>query len=306
MEEKEKCSIFERLILSIFMTSTSIENDFLRVTIKHRGAELCSLFNKQTAIEYMWQAGEAWPKHAPVLFPIVGQLKENVYRFKNKEYNLERHGFARTKDFSIHTSSLNKLVFVLKEDEETLSHYPFHFELYITYELQQNMLAVSYEVKNTSDESMLFSIGAHPAFKVPLLAQEYYSDYYLVFNKSETASRWLLRKGLIDIPVPFFDSQTILPLSHSLFKEDALVFKGLQSDMISLRCKKSEHGLHFRISNYPFLGLWAAKDSNFVCIEPWHGIADSVNASGDMNDKEGMIRINKGENFSCNYSIETF
>jgi len=98
----------------------------------------------------------------------------------------------------------------------------------------------------------------------------------------------------------------VLPLSHSLFKEDALVFKGVTSDTISLRCKKSEHGLHFNMKGYPYLGLWAAKNANFVCIEPWHGIADNVHTTGDLKDKEGIIQLPENENFCCNYSIETF
>ena len=288
------------------MKSTKIENDFLSITVKHAGAELCNLFNKQTSIEYLWQGGNAWPKHAPVLFPIVGQLKENKYVYNGKTYTLERHGFARTKDFTVHSTTHDKVVLVLNDDEETFIHYPFRFNLFITYELKQNILLVSYEINNKSNGDMYFSLGAHPAFNVPLLAQEYYSDYHLEFNKHETAQRWLLQNGLIDKPVDFLADENILPLSHSLFKEDALVFKGLISEIISLRCKRSEHGLHFRMKDYTYLGVWAAKNANFVCIEPWHGIADNVHATGELKNKEGIIRLSENENFCCNYSIETF
>ncbi len=288
------------------MDDVFLENDFLKIKVKHKGAELCSLFNKQTALEYVWPAGDEWAKHAPLLFPIVGQLKNDQYEYKAKMFTMERHGFARTKNFRLKSNTSQSLTFILESDAQTMLHYPFAFQLEVSYTLHQHLLAINYKVINPVSDELLFSIGAHPAFKIPLLKEEFYSDYYLQFNHPENADRWLLCAGLIAESTPYFTNRDQLPLSHSLFKDDALVFKNMQSTIISIRCKKTEHGLHFKMDGYPFLGIWAAKNANFVCIEPWHGIADGVNTSGMLENKEGIIKLSGHNEFNCAYSIETF
>lgn len=283
-----------------------IENDFLKVSSKPFGAELTSIFNKKTGLEYLWQAGEKWSKHAPVLFPIVGQLKNNIYKYKGEEYHLDRHGFARTKTFELHQQQPGSIEYILKSDDDTLKAYPFYFQLKIKYELDGNTLKVIYIVTNTGSEKMFFSIGAHPAFKVPLNSNENYYDYYLEFDKEELADKWMLNNGLLDNTVkPSLNGKT-LPLKKSVFYEDALVFKKLKSEIISIKSKKHDHGLNFKFKGYPFFGIWAAKDADFVCLEPWHGVADNVESNQQFENKEGIISLEEGKNFTCNYFIEVF
>ncbi len=284
-----------------------IENEFLIVCSKPEGAELCSIFNKQTNLEYLWQAGPAWPKHAPILFPIVGQLKDNLYHHNGKKYSLDRHGFARTKTFKLIDEQQSSVEYQLTSSSETLDVYPFEFDLKIRYELQGANLKIIYIVQNKGNNEMLFSIGAHPAFKVPLVEGENYGDYFLEFNKEENADRWLLNKGLLDNnSKPMLENTNTLPLTKSLFYEDALVFKNLKSNVISLKNKKNNHGLHFKFENYPYFGIWAAKNADFVCLEPWHGIADSVISDQQLKNKEGIISLPPGKEFYCEYSIVTF
>jgi galactose mutarotase-like enzyme len=285
----------------------NLENDFLRILISDAGAELQSIINKKTNLEYLWQAGAEWPKHAPVLFPFVGQLKNNSYYYINKEYHSNRHGFAREKIFHAEAEGNQKILFSLSDDEQTKLQYPFHFRLGIHYEILENTLIVSYSVNNTDKNNLLFSIGAHPAFKVPLRLNEQYDDYYLRFEKNETIERLLLTNGLIsDQTIPFLNDSNILPLNKSMFYDDAIVLKNLQSELISLKNKKTNNGLHFIFKGYPYFGIWAAHDANFICLEPWHGIADRTDHNQNLKDKEGIISLPSGENFICSFSIIPF
>jgi galactose mutarotase-like enzyme len=284
-----------------------IENDFLIVKAKAEGAELTSIFNKKTNLEYLWQAGKEWAKHAPVLFPIVGQLKDNSYFYNGESFSLERHGFARSQEFGVRSSKQHMMEFVLNSSDETLKIFPFQFELKIIYSIVDDKLNVRYEVKNADSKKMLFSIGAHPAFKIPLTETDSYEDFFLEFNQNEFAERWKLQNGLIaDKKEIVLINTNKLPLKKSLFYNDALVFKSLKSDLISIKSQKSNHGLHFCFKGFPYFGIWAAKDADFVCLEPWNGIADSVNHNQQLENKEGIMHLEPGKTFTCEYAIETF
>ncbi len=284
-----------------------IENDFLIVKAKSEGAELTSIFNKKTMLEYLWQAGKEWTKHAPVLFPIVGQLKDNVYFYNGEKYSLERHGFARGLPFAVGISETNRMELVLNSSAETLKIFPFQFGLKIIYSLEGNTLNVKYEVSNRGNEKMFFSIGAHPAFKIPLSVKETYDDYFLEFNKKELAERWKLQSGLIvDEKEIVLNNTNILSLRKSLFDNDALVFKNLKSDLISIKNKKSNHGLNFYFKGFPYFGIWAAKNADCVCLEPWHGITDNINYNQQLETKEGIINLEPQRTFNCEYAIATF
>lgn len=285
----------------------TIENNSLIVKAKEEGGELCSIISKQTQLEYLWQAGAAWPKHAPVLFPVVGQLKNDTYIYNGSSYKLERHGFARTKKFELIKEEKDKMEFMLCADNETLQKFPFRFELYISYILNDKQLDIQYKVKNADNKQLLFSIGAHPAFRLPLHKHETYEDYHLEFNRLENASRYVLDNGMIGTHTkPVVENDTLLPLSKQLFYEDALVFKNLESTQISVCSKKYTNGLHFRFEGFPFFGIWAAKDADFICLEPWHGIADSTSHDSELEHKEGIIKLEPEKEFTCTYSIEPF
>ncbi len=282
-----------------------LENEKIKITVLPLGAELCSVYHKQHRLEYIWQ-GAAWAKHSPVLFPIVGQLKNNEYIHQHKKYSLPRHGFAREKIFELVKQDAKQIVFRLKEDESTLINYPFHFQFDIQYTLNDTALEVTYHITNTGNEKMYFSVGAHPAFRVPLDLRNDYKDYYLEFDQVEDSGRWPLKDGLIDVAsTPFFTSQKI-HLTKDLFSTDALVFKKMKSKYVDLRNTKNAHGLRFAIHQCPFLGLWAAKGSDFICIEPWQGIADSVNATGEISEKEGILNLESGENYQYTWGIQLF
>ncbi len=287
----------------------TIENEILKVAVNPAGAELTSLFNKKTGLEYMW-SGDAkfWGKQSPVLFPIIGTLKDNKYFLEGKTYQLGRHGFAREKTFSVVEHGNTSIHFKLESDEQTLKIYPFQFSCSLIYSVVENRLSVTYLVENKGAERMHFSIGGHPAFKLPLVDDLLYEDYFLLFNKNENAGRWpISADGLIEeVAIPLLQDTNQLPLSKSLFYKDAIVLKHLQSDEVQVKSARHPAGLSFTFTGFPYLGIWAAKDAPFICIEPWCGIADSVGSNQDFTEKEGIVNLPAGESFERTWRVATW
>ncbi len=257
----------------------------------------------------MWSGDPAvWGKTSPVLFPIVGTLKDNTYFYNGNPYTLSRHGFARDAEFEVIDQEQQRASFALRETKTSLADYPFHFELILTYELDNDFLKTSYEVRNTGTGKMYFSLGAHPAFSVPLVEGTVYGDYYLQLDHNENAGRWPISKeGLIQqAPNDFLNKSSRINLTRTLFQDDALVFKHLESHKISLLSDHSPHGLDFYFTGFPYLGLWAAKGGNFVCIEPWCGIADSVDHDQQLVHKEGIETLAAGNSWKREWRVRFF
>ncbi|MGJ7033158.1 aldose 1-epimerase family protein [Niabella hirudinis] len=286
-----------------------IENSVLKIAVSEKGAELQSLVDKTTGQEYMWSGDpEIWGKHSPVLFPIVGALKDNTYQYEGHSYQLNRHGFAREMNFLPVGRLADELVFLLKQTAETLDVYPFEFDLKLKYRLDGKMLTVTYDVCNTGAQKMWFSIGGHPAFKLPLFKGDAYAEYYLEFEEKEDAGRWPIEEGglLASAPVPFLNNTPVLRLNKGLFAKDAVVFKELKSRKLALRSDRTKMGFDFSWQGFPYLGLWATPGANFVCIEPWCGIADGVGADGDLSKKEGIHALEPGRHFVRSWSVTIF
>lgn len=286
-----------------------LENEWLKVSVAEKGAELQSLLRKDVNLEYLWSGDPAfWGKKSPVLFPIVGGLKNNHYTYKGKTYELGRHGFARDKTFTVASPTAASAAFTLESDNDTLQHYPFVFRFTVEYHLQQAGLQVTYKVENTGNDTLFFSVGGHPAFKIPLTDAGSYEDYYLQFNTTENAGRWpLSAEGLIEkTPEPLLHHTDTLPLNKPLFYGDALVFKQLRSNSVALKSRQHAHGLHFHFEGFPYLGIWSAKNADFVCIEPWCGIADSVDTTGQLEQKEGIEKLAQQQTFSRSWRVELF
>ncbi|MEP7279045.1 MAG: aldose 1-epimerase family protein [Bacteroidota bacterium] len=287
----------------------TIENAHLRVVAGSRGAELHSIFNKKAGLEYLWNGDPAfWAKQSPVLFPVIGALKNDGYFFNGQKYQLGRHGFARESEFSVSAHNGDALVFTLESSPATLAKYPFVFKFDIGYSLTETSLQVNYQISNTGGTPLYFSVGGHPAFRIPLVAGRSYSDYYLEFNHPEHAGRWPISKdGLIEtVPVVLFNGTSRLPLTKELFQQDALVFKGLASNSVELKSDQDAHGLSFDFTGFPYLGIWAAKNADFVCIEPWCGIADSVDSDRQLVNKEGIHVLQAAKTFERTWSVTLF
>ncbi|MDP4215319.1 MAG: aldose 1-epimerase family protein [Bacteroidota bacterium] len=296
----------------------TIENQRVKAVIHPRGAELQSIYHKGNKLEYLWGGDPAfWGKHSPILFPIVGALKEGIYYYQGNGYALGRHGFARDQEFGVESAGADSATFLLCSNADTLELYPFDFELRVAYRLLPDGLSTTYSVRNPADPNnpagesprdLYFSIGGHPAFNLPLQPGTDYADYYLEFDREETAPRWpISRDGLIEThSLPLLDRTRRLPLSKELFADDALVLKHPASSALTLRSSKTEHGLKMEFPGFPYLGLWAAKGADFLCIEPWCGIADSVDTNQELPEKEGINRIGPGESFERTWTLALF
>lgn len=284
----------------------TLSNNDITIVVNEKGAELQSIQYK--GIEYLWQADVTfWSKHAPVLFPIVGELKDGKYIFNNKEYKLSRHGFARDRMFTAEQTSPASANFILTNDEETLTVFPFEFSFSVEYIIKETEVFCSYQVQDTGNNLMYFSVGGHPAFNVPLNKKLVYTDYDLQFENDDELKRYLLQNGLLSGETETIQlNNKTLQLKPELFYKDAIVLKHINSKSITLKSDKDERGLKFKFDGFPFFGIWAAKDAPFVCLEPWCGIADNVHHDNELKHKEGITQLAAGETWKRTWSVELF
>ncbi|EIN8847396.1 aldose 1-epimerase family protein [Listeria monocytogenes] len=284
-----------------------LENEVLLVEMKTAGAELTRIFHKDTGLEYLWNAdSKFWGRHSPVLFPTVGRLVDDSYLVDGKQYHLGQHGFARDRDFQVIEQTENTVRFELDADEDSLAIYPYKFKLSIVYTIEKNTVAVSYEVENTDNKRIYFSIGAHPAFHLPLTDGTTFEDYYLDFGTEENLETLCLegpyRSGEIKKIVD--ESARYLPLSYDLFKNDALIFEALKQKEMTIKSEKTPHYVKVSFPEFPFVGVWTAKAGTpFLCIEPWYGIADGAGESVELRDKAGIEHLEPEAVFASEYEI---
>ncbi|WP_433810454.1 aldose 1-epimerase family protein [Flavobacterium johnsoniae] len=279
---------------------TTISNSILKASIKHAGAELFSLKDNQNK-EYIWEGNpDFWGKHSPVLFPIVGTLKNNTYTIDKKEYQLSRHGFARDMEFKLVEKTGNSAVFSLESNAETLKKYPFEFELQLIYTLESTSLNIEYIVINKGETKMPFSIGAHPAIALP----ENFENYSFKFEKQEPLKYNLLENDLISNKTETLKTtENVVPLTYKLFENDALVFKALESNSLTILEDKKPY-VQVDFEDFPSLGIWTKDQAPFVCIEPWFGYSDTADNSGDLFKKEGILVLEIDQSFHSQFSIK--
>ena len=280
--------------------STDIElvNGTLTASINPLGAELTSL--KFDGREYMWEGDpKIWGKHSPVLFPIVGSLRNNSYLYEGKVFAMNRHGFARDNIFNLINHEGNSATFLLTANNDTKIMYPFDFEFEMRYTMADNAIIIDYAVRNKNGKAMPFALGAHPAFALP----NKFSSYSLKFEKEEELASSRLENNLVSAQTSSHEAQNgILPLKYELFENDALVFKSLQSRAVDL-LEGEKALLRVSYEKFPHLGIWTKEKAPFICIEPWQGHADTTDCSGNITEKEGMLSLAPGEEYSAGITI---
>lgn len=273
----------------------TLENNLLSVSVNPLGAELHSVFSKEHRHEYLWQGhAEIWPRRAPHLFPFVGKLKDNRYIFSGKSYAVPQHGFARDLPFQLISSDTCRASFELCAGPETLRVFPFHFALQIHYGLFENRLETRYSVFNPSAEPLFFSLGAHPGFSCSINGTPRMDRFYLEFEKEESCPRYFVKEGLISpLTEKFSTFDKKFPLNDQHFLQDALVFKQLSSSFVFLRNEENSRSVKCEWGNdFGYFGIWSRKGcKDFVCLEPWAGIADGESSTGELENKEGIIRL---------------
>ncbi|WP_369765048.1 aldose 1-epimerase family protein [Flavobacterium sp. WC2429] len=280
------------------MTVTLL-NSNLTAKINTIGAELFSLVSNGK--EYIWEGNPAfWGKHSPVLFPIVGTLKNNTYTNNTISYQLSRHGFARDTEFKLIDKKESSAIFSIQSNEETLKVYPFNFELQIIYTLEDNNLHIKYKVINKGNVLMPFSIGAHPALALPGA----FENYSMEFEIEEPLVYNLLENDLISNNTKTLSTiENKVALNYPLFENDALIFKTLKSNYLTIfEHQKPLIRMHYK--DFPHLGIWTKNNAPFLCIEPWFGYSDSTESTGNIMEKEGIQILEPKAIFNSQFSIE--
>jgi galactose mutarotase-like enzyme len=281
----------------------TLRSDDITATIAAHGAELCSLQNAQ-GLELLWQAGAAWPRHAPLLFPIVGRLKNDQLQHRGKAYPMTQHGFARDLRFDWAERGPTCCTLTLADDAATRSRYPFAFRLAVTYTVNNAELEVVLEITNTGDEMLPASIGAHPAFNWPLLPGLEKEAYELTFSSDERSPIRRLKDGLLRAeaePTPVRGK--ILSLSEKLFAEDAVILDRPASHSVRYAAARGP-SIEIHWEGFRELGIWSKPaGAAFLCIEPWHGFASPLTFDGEFADKPGVMHISPAAQRSLNYRI---
>ncbi|GGO04728.1 aldose 1-epimerase family protein [Saccharibacillus kuerlensis] len=285
-----------------------LNSESATVEIKPLGAEMISFKRKDTGHEYIWKGDpEFWTGRSPVLFPIVGSVYDGKMRAEGGTYELKNHGFARNREFRLVEADEMRAVFHLSADEETLAMYPYQFALTLTYTLEGSTLRIQYRVDNDDDKAIYFQLGTHPAFNCPIGEGAEFEDYVLEFEQEETLERFFVTGGNIQIPDKseiVLEKGTVLPLRREQFEEGAMIFRDVKSDRVTLKSDKNEHSVTVSYENFPYMGVWQPKNAPFICIEPWHGLADADKFDGELKDKELAVKLEPGEYFAAALVIE--
>ncbi len=279
----------------------SIENEHLKVSVKSFGCELTSITSKKSGFEYLWQGNpDIWNGQSPILFPIVGRLIDDRYTLNGTEYEMPKHGFARRAQWNFLEKTDSEMKFILTDNEDTFRIYPYHFDFVVTFSLDCRALKVTHEIINKTNDTMYFSLGAHPAFNCQIGDR-------LVFDEKETlnAVKIDLEKSLrLPDTTPVLKDETDIVITEDVFKEDALIFSDVKSDNITLKSDKHERTVKFNLGKAPYLGIWAKPGAPYVCIEPWFGVNDSTEKKADFSQKDAINPLGTNEAFVFSWSAE--
>jgi len=276
----------------------------LKIEVSNRGAELTSI--KFKCKEMLHDGKQYWDRQSPVLFPTVGRLRDNKTIINDKIYEIPQHGFAKDMQFELVQDEGNAKVYMTKSNEETLKMYPFKFELYIAYIINEDTLTVKYKVINKDEKDMLFGIGGHPGFKIDLKQEEYYFE----LEKKEKKIEFMEVEGEYISNEPaknLLRDDRIIDIEKDSFINDAIMIKNFKSKTITLKQKEDKKKiLEFDMSDFPILAIWTIPNASYICIEPWFNYADRVIETGYFKDKEGVQTLKPNQEFDCKFSVKFF
>jgi galactose mutarotase-like enzyme len=285
----------------------SLRNGLWSARVSETGAELKSLAAVSSGQQYIWNGDPGWWNgSAPVLFPVIGGLKGGEYSYEGRTYKLPSHGFARASEFSVSRSCDDSAELTLVSGPRTRDVYPFDFRLTVAFQLEHAGIAVRYDVTNTGRGPMYFSIGSHPAFVVPF-AGGVRENYYVLFDQEENVKRWFFKDGIIVAgkTEDVLENGRTLSLPRTAFDQGIMIFKHPASREFTIANSRNSRAIRVLTEGVTYLGVWSKPGSApFVCIEPWHGIPDMSDTSGNLVDKEGILRLEPGAAFSTGYRVQ--
>jgi len=281
----------------------TLRSDSVTATVLAHGAELCSLKTAE-GLELLWQAGPEWPRHSPLLFPVIGEVRNEQIRVRGKVYPMLRHGVAHDQPFTWAERSPHSCRLVQTDNAETRSRFPFAYRLTLTYALRGADLDVAIKIENPGDEVLPASIGGHPAFHWPLLPGLPKESYRLTFSADEPAPIRRLKDGLLlpDARPSPIRGRT-LDLLERLFDEDAVILDKLASTSVRYAADRGP-SLDVSWDGFRQLGVWSKPGGvPFLCIEPWYGFASPIDFDGEFSDKPGLMHVPPGETRAFRYTI---
>lgn len=275
----------------------------MQIAINSRGAEQEHLI--YNGKDYMRIRDEFWNRKAPVLFPIVGKLRDLKTYINGNLYSMNQHGFARDLEFDVDSITDNKITFVSKYTDETLRMYPFKYQLQISYEIDGNTLHVRYTVTNKGKDKMYFNIGGHPGFKLPMYEGENFEDYSVKFETTENfnAPTVNMENGTLNFidTIPYENIDKI-DLNYKYFEIDAIVIPNIKSKKVKL-VNKQDKGIEFSYYNMNTLAIWTKPNAPFVCLEPWKGYADHTDSDYNFIKKDDIVKLKQNESYVCGYDV---
>ncbi len=278
--------------------SITLSTPSLTASVRPLGGELVSL-QDSAGTEYIWQGDPAfWSGQNPILFPIVGSLKDGRVDINGQSFEMGRHGFARQSTFTLTDRAPDFAVLELRESPESLARYPFPFVLQVRHQLLANGFSTTFAVENPGPAPLPFCIGAHTAIRCPLLGGERFEDYELVFDQPEDADTLLLTpQGLLrdGETEPMLRGGTV-PLDYAAFQRlDTLIFQNLSSKTVRLRHRETGRGVSLDFRAFPMIAFWTKPGAPFLCMEPWHGCAAYTGETGRFQDKPHALILAPGE-----------
>jgi galactose mutarotase-like enzyme len=287
-----------------------IENEVLSVEIDSLGGELMSVKTKADDCEYLWQGDAAyWKGRAILLFPICGRLFEGKYTYDHVTYEMNSHGFIRACEMQVENQTADRITFMLSDSEETRKQYPFAFCYRVEYKLEQDQIIVGFKVENTDEKTLIFTLGGHPGFQVPLENGLTFDDYYVDFPENHDAERIDFSPTcfLTGKTIPYAMANNKVDLHHDLFDDDAIFLENMGTKAI-LGSQKGSKGVEIICKDMKYFGIWHTpkSDAPFVCMEPWLGIPSYDGKVDDFTTKRDMIHLPVGETFTTDFTIRVF
>lgn len=283
-----------------------IRNEFLTVTINDMGAELVSIFDNARNREVLWQGDPShWARHAPILFPNVGRHYNNQYLYNGKQYPSSQHGFARDMEFTCICASDTAITHRLISDASTWEAYPFDFILDVTHSLDGNSLKIQWNVENTGDHTMYFTIGGHPGFCVPILPDTKQTDYFLMFREDKLYYHLIdvaTGTAVTDVDYPLILEDKRCPITRDMFDKDALIFDH-QVQWAAIAYPDGTPYISMSCEGFSSLGIWSAPGAPFVCLEPWDGRCDNFGFEDEISNKPGICTLLPKQLYEKSYTI---
>ena len=290
-------------------TISSIAKGRVTAAVDSAGAQLMSL--TLDGGEYLWQRDERfWPRCAPVLFPIVGNIRNDRADSAQGEIKFGRHGLARNYEHDLIARGDDSLTYELVSSDDTRAKYPYDFCLRMTYRIVDDALEQEFYVENTGDVTLPFVVGGHPAFNVPAPGDDAdFSAYCLKFAKawSYTSPTISTETGLLDWQDRFelLDDSDTLALTHELFDVDTLTFEDVPERTVTLT-GPAGHGMRVDFDGFDYLGVWSAPNAPFVALEPWCGTATRTDEDDVFEHKQGMMFLAPGESITKTFVMRPF